>query len=532
VPLPPWPPVRFREGQQAPRVGGSGPSRLPRAVGGIVMSPGTFQIDPQDLAAIVPDCYAEFRPIVADGLSFFLEHLSPSRLAAAFQAQADLPAEAGLSRRLVLFLHACPALHKIGQVLARNRHLDLELRRHLQELESLEPHTPMEEVRPILARELAPAAREYDIRVDEFSLAEGSVAVVVPLTWSDPADGRGAPRRQGVAKLLKPGIVERLDEDLAILGRLADYLEERWTAYGLPPLSYREILDDVAELLANEVRLRQEQAHLGQAARQLAGQPDVQVPRPLPFCTDALTAMERVYGHPVTHPGAVSNWQRPALFRSTVRALLSAVLFSRDESTLFHGDSHGGNLMATPDGRLAILDWSLAGQLTADDRVQMSQILIGGLALDAAGVAAAVASLARGSLSGAAEGLIRRHVDARLAKLPWYRPVGPTWAMELLDALAGAGVRFPQRLLLFRKSFLSLQGVLADLCPNCSLEDLCPNCSLEGALMADGLEQFAWEWPLRWLKPLDDRDYATHVSSADLLQLLFRRVVRFYPAAS
>ena len=80
------------------------------------MIPGAFQIDPQELAAVLPDCYAEFRPVVADGLTFFLRHLSPSRLAEIFQAQADLPADADLPRRLVLFLYACPALHKIGQV--------------------------------------------------------------------------------------------------------------------------------------------------------------------------------------------------------------------------------------------------------------------------------------------------------------------------------------------------------------------------------------------------------------------------------
>ena len=108
------------------------------------MSPGDLQIDPQELSAVVPDCYAAFRPIVADGLTFFLRHLSPSRLAEIFRAQADLPADTDLPRRLVLFLHACPALHKIGQVLARDRNLDPELRRHLQELESLEPHTPPE----------------------------------------------------------------------------------------------------------------------------------------------------------------------------------------------------------------------------------------------------------------------------------------------------------------------------------------------------------------------------------------------------
>jgi len=474
-----------------------------------------FHIAPEDLAAVVPDCYAEFRPAVADGLTFFLRHLSAARLSEAFQAQADLPADAGLPRRLVVFLHACPALHKLGQVVARNRHLDPELRRHLQELESREPHTPPEQWRPALQRALAPAVGQYRIRVAEEPLAEASVAVVVPLTWSGPTDRPGTPPRDGVAKLLKPGVVSRLDEDLAILGRLADYLGDRWEAYGLPPLAWREVLDEVADLLAHEVRVGREQAHLRLAEAQFAGRSDVQVPRLLPFCTDRVTAMERVFGHKVTDPEALRPWRRPALFLAAVRALLTKVLFSRDESVLFHGDPHAGNLMAADDGRLAILDWSLTGRLTTDDRVQLARVLVGGLARDAARVAAAVASLARG---GTDAGLIRRHVDGALTALCWYGLPGPEWAVALLDALTSAGVRFPPRLLLFRKAFLTLQGVLSD---------VWPAASLEAALTAEALAEFAWEWPLRWLKPPHDHDYATHVSSADLARVALRWAGQF-----
>jgi ubiquinone biosynthesis protein len=351
---------------------------------------------------------------------------------------------------------------------------------------------------------------EYRIRVGDRPLAEGSVAVVVPLTWCEPGDGARAPQRRGVAKLLKPGVAERLDEDLAILGRLAGYLEERWAAYGLPPLPYGEILDEVADLLAHEVRLRQEQARLREAGTQLTGQSDVQVPRLLPFCTDMLTAMERVDGRKVTDLEGLGAWQRPALFHTIVRALLAGVLFSRDESVLFHGDPHAGNLMVTRDGRLAILDWSLAGQLTAGDRVHLSQVLVGAWARDTARVAGAVAGLARGGAGGE---LIGRHIAAALAELRWYNLPGPVWVVGLLDTLTGAGVRFPPHLLLFRKAFLALEGVLSD---------VCPGCPLEAALMAEALARLAWEWPVRWCKPLDDRDYSTHVSSADLVHLVLR----------
>jgi ubiquinone biosynthesis protein len=469
------------------------------------MVPGV-PIDPQALAAVVPDCYAEFRPVVADGLTLFLEHLSPPRLAEIFQAQAALPADADLPRRLVVFLHACPALHKLGQVVARHRSLDAELRRHLQELETLEPHTPAEELRPVLERELACAAA-YHVEVAERSLAEGSVAVVVPLTWSDPADGPGEPRRRGVAKVLRPGIAGRLAEDLDILARLAGRLEERAAACGLPPLAYREVFAEVTELLTNEVLLGQEQDHLRRARGQYAGRPDVQVPALLPFCTDALTAMERVDGGSITDPEA-GAWRRWALYRSIVRALLADVLFSRDDSVLFHGDPHAGNLLAGRDGRLAILDWSLAGRLTADDRTRLVQILLGGWTLDAARVAEGVAGLAGGVADA---DLLRRAVTAALAAVRWDRPPGPSWAVGLLDGLSQAGVRFPPRLLLFRKAFLTLQGVLAD---------VCPAAALDATLMSEVLVRLAWEWPLRWLKPLHDRDYGTHVSSADLIDLV------------
>jgi ubiquinone biosynthesis protein len=219
--------------------------------------------------------------------------------------------------------------------------------------------------------------------------------------------------------------------------------------------------------------------------------------------------MERVYGYKVTDQWAVRPWLGPALYRAAVRTLLSSVLVSRDESVLFHGDPHAGNLLATDGGRLAILDWSLAGQLTTDDRVQVSQVLVGGWLRDAARIARAIGNLAR----GADEDLIRRGVEAALAELPWYKPAGPLWALGLLDSLGRAGVRFPARLLLFRKAFLTLQGVLSDLCPLCSLETV---------LVADGFAQLAWEWPLRWWKALDDRDYATHLSTADLLRMALR----------
>ena len=128
-------------------------------------------------------------------------------------------------------------------------------------------------------------------------LAEASVAVVLPFTWRD---GGRAGHRQGVFKVLKPGVEERLHEELEIWAELGGFLEERCEHHGLPNLDYRETLDSVRRLLRQEVHFEREQKHLAEAADFYAGDNNVVIPRLLPFSSNRVTAMERVDGEKVT----------------------------------------------------------------------------------------------------------------------------------------------------------------------------------------------------------------------------------------
>ena len=74
-----------------------------------------------------------------------------------------------------------------------------------------------------------------------------------------------------------------------------------------PPLEYREVFDQVREKLGTEVNLRGEQAHLEQAKETYASEPEVLIPRLLPFCSSRVTAMERIDGHKVTEPAFMTH---------------------------------------------------------------------------------------------------------------------------------------------------------------------------------------------------------------------------------
>ena len=89
------------------------------------------------LASAVPEAYAAYRRPLIAALAFFMDNLSPGRAAAIVRDQLTLPPDAADADRLFALAQHSPTLHKLGQILARNRQLDPQLRRTLQRLESM-----------------------------------------------------------------------------------------------------------------------------------------------------------------------------------------------------------------------------------------------------------------------------------------------------------------------------------------------------------------------------------------------------------
>lgn len=455
------------------------------------------------LHRLLPETMAGWRFLLLDGVSFFLERLPAPRLAAIVAEQLAFPASARPERRIAALLAHCPTLHKVGQMVARHRSLPPAVRRQLQALESLPARAALPETLVQIRAELGSAP----IVVASQALAEGSVALVVPFTYRENAAIRGE-IRHGVLKVLKPGIEARVADELLILAELEGFLEQRGQALGLPPLDYRETLRSAQRLLRKEVHFANEQHNLRAAAAFYADQPRVLIPRLLPWCTPRITAMERVFGGKVTAADLPAPARR-ALADTLISALLGQPFWNPSEDALFHADLHAGNLLRTDDGRLAIIDWSLAAGLAKTQREALLAIAVGGLTLDAPAIRAALAGL--GALH-ADDPALAAAVEASLDRLAFQaRLPGFDWLMELLDDVAlQTTARFAEELLLFRKTWLALSGVLGDLVDRAS-PDL--------PLLRLGVQRFLAEWPARWLASPDSRAFSTHLSNAELVRL-------------
>ena len=94
----------------------------------------------------------------------------------------------------------------------------------------------------------------------------------------------------------------------------------------------------------------------------------------------------------------------------------------------------------------------------------------------------------------------------------------------LLDGLALEGIRFPKDLLLFRKTFFTLEGVLFD---------LHPSFDIDRAMVEEMTQLFLSEAPQRWASwmfPLMDRseNYRSLISNLDLRILVQHFVTAFF----
>ncbi|MBL8659624.1 MAG: phosphotransferase [Rhodospirillales bacterium] len=461
--------------------------------------------DALDLGPLVPAAFARYRQAVIDGMMVFLDRLPEEQTAAILFDQAMLGEDAGIGQRLVAIARHCPALHKLAQVLARDRRLPADLRRHLQTLETLPASHDTPWLRGEIEREIGPLAA-LDVTLGAAPLAEASVAIVVPFLWHQ--GGRARPRR-GVFKLLKPGIEAVLERELVVLQEIGGVLDARCQDYGLPSIAYEDSFAQVRDLLRGEVHLDLEQRHMVEARAVYEGLDTVQVPEVFAFSTPRLTAMERIDGGKITDVADLPGSRRRRLAADIVAALIARPIWSEADASLFHADPHAGNLMLTPTGRIGLLDWSLVGRLDKHERVCLTQILIGALTIDPERIAAGIADLGRPE--GGIETL-RAIVEASLGPVRAGTWPGLAWLTDLMDATATrASVRYGANLIVFRKVLQTLQGVVADVCEEAGTD----------AAMAEAfVGHLAREWPARLVARPFRRDFATHMSNAELTHLL------------
>jgi ubiquinone biosynthesis protein len=304
--------------------------------------------------------------------------------------------------------------------------------------------------------------------------------------------------REVAVKVLRPGMLSIIDDDLALMRTLAGWVERLW-ADG-KRLKPREVVAEFDKYLHDELDLVREAANAAQLRRNMQGLDLVIVPEMIwDYCTPTVMVMERMKGVPISQIQRLrdAGVDIKKLARDGVTIFFTQVF--RDG--FFHADMHPGNIQVSLDpahfGRYIALDFGIIGTLTEVDKDYLAQNFIAFFHRDYKRVAElhiesgwVPPSTRVDELEAAVRTVCEPYFDRPLKEISLGQVL-----MRLFQISRRFNVEIQPQLVLLQKTLLNVEGLGRDLDPDLDLW------STAKPFLARWMqEQIGWRALLRQLK--------------------------------
>ncbi len=260
-----------------------------------------------------------------------------------------------------------PIFVKFGQVLSTRRDLlPLDVADELARLQDRVPPFPGQQA-------IAMVERAFGARIDQlfssFDVEPVASASIAQVHFAVLKSGR-----EVAVKVLRPGMLESIENDLGLLHTLARWAERVWVES--KRLKPREVVAEFDIYLHDELDLVREAANAAQLRRNMAALNLLIVPEMVwDLCTANVIVMERMKGVPISQVDRLraAGVDIKRLARDGVTIFFTQVF--RDG--FFHADMHPGNIQVSVDpatmGRYIALDFGIIGTLTESDKDYLAQ---------------------------------------------------------------------------------------------------------------------------------------------------------------
>lgn len=254
-----------------------------------------------------------------------------------------------------------PIFIKFGQLLATRRDmLPAEWTLALARLQDQVAPFDGALARRLVSEALPQPFDEVFLHFDETPLASASVAQVHPATLADGSEV--------VAKVLRPGVERRVEQDLKVMTFAAGVLERLWadSRYFHP----RRVVRDYQTVIRAELDLQREASNSETMRRHFLFSPLLHIPAVhLALSSRRVMISERIYGIPVNDVQAIqaAGIEPKALAERGVEIFFAQVF----RYNFFHADMHPGNIFVNPahpqSPQYLAVDCAIAGRLSRQD---------------------------------------------------------------------------------------------------------------------------------------------------------------------
>ena len=469
----------------------------------------------QVLETVPATSFDTYGPIIHDALLAFLDGLSEERMIDHAVAMANAK-DASRGEKILIFASRIPTLQKIGQILARFEGIPPDIQQSLQSLENGIRTMNRDELVAYVEKEVgAERVRKYDLRFDDRILAEASVGAVI--FGSFQPSGESSKRQNFVCKVIKPYVLSGLPEEMRSIERLITLMTKFGDTYKIEEFNLKDFFADVRVQLENEIKVGEEQAHFRKAYEFYKNHEEVKVPEIFDLSTEHVTFMEFLNIQKLTESFSGDPKSRRILADRLATIMTFEALFSKQPTSIFHGDPHGGNIMRIKDDpkdpyKLALLDWGLMGEFPREQRMEMVQLSLAYGQKSKKRMVRNVGSLIKGGLPkdpqklARIEEMVGRAMEVKGGIFEAYG--------ALLEELFKAGYVLEPQFSLFIKSQLTTAGILRELDPTLNQSKLVRK-KTTGLIMK--------EFPKRLvlLPAWNYRGYRSMLSNGDVFREIF-----------
>jgi ubiquinone biosynthesis protein len=358
-----------------------------------------------------------------------------------------------------------PIFVKFGQVLSTRRDLiPLDVADELARLQDRVPPFPATQSRALVEKAFGRPIDAVFARFDAEPVASASIAQV---HFAELKDGR-----EVAVKVLRPGMRDVIEQDLALLHTIAAWVE-RLSADGRR-LKPREVVAEFDGYLHDELDLVREAANGTHLRRNMDGLGLVLIPEMVwELCTESVIVMQRMRGVPI---GQTERLREAGVdFKKLSRDGVTIFFTQVFRDGFFHADMHPGNIMVSLEpatfGRYIALDFGIIGTLTETDKEYLAYNFIAFFRRDYKRVAELHIEsgwVPPGTRVGDLEGAIRAVCEPQFDRPLKDISLGQV-LLRLFQTSRRFNVEIQPQLVLLQKTLLNIEGLGRQLDPDLDL---------------------------------------------------------------
>jgi ubiquinone biosynthesis protein len=351
-----------------------------------------------------------------------------------------------------------PTFVKFGQLLSTRP--DIVPPDIIAELRGLQDDVrpfPYADVERVIREELGQTVERLFLEFDEVPVAAASIGQVHLALLPNG--------RRVAVKVQRPRAPQQVESDIQLLEQAARLVRERVRA--LDFIDTRELVDEFARSIRQELDYRQEGRNAHAFHTDFAGHPHVAVPRVYwSYSRSRVLTLEYLEGIQLSDV-EIAEW--PLEERRRLAYIVADVWMTMIfRHGFFHGDPHPANILVLSPERIGLVDFGLCGKLTERDMSKLTRLFIDAMNENVEAIPKRLSELGvrfprerEEQLVGELHTMFARYYGVSLGEIDPLQVFREAFAL-----IYAMNVRLPTRFVLLDKAIATVAAVGVDLYPD------------------------------------------------------------------